>query len=84
MPVLSQQKPNVISHRDEADLTKAKLNPKLSAVDFDEDGKVFFMTLDRARSSAEFVFARASRLYPVYWLSVLMTAAAVTACNLPV
>ena len=48
MPVLSQQKPTVISHGDEADLSKAKLNPRLSAVDFDEDGKVFFMTLDRA------------------------------------
>ena len=48
MSVLNKQKPSVISRKEEADLSKARLNVKLSAVDFDEEGKYFYMTLDRA------------------------------------
>jgi hypothetical protein len=48
MSVLNKRKLSVISRKEEADLSKAKLNVKLSAVDFDEEGKYFYMTLDRA------------------------------------
>lgn len=45
-------------------------------------GFVIFMTLDRVQSSADFVRARVSRLYPTYWFSVLLTASAVTLFSL--
>ena len=48
MPVFNTAKSTVISRQEDADLSKANLNPKLSAVDFDEDGKFFYMTVDRA------------------------------------
>ena len=48
MPVFSSARPTVLSREEEADLSKAALNPKLSAVDFDEDGQFFYMTVDRA------------------------------------
>lgn len=48
MPVLSKRKPTVIARKDDADLAKAKLDAGLSAVDFDDDGQYFYMTLDRA------------------------------------
>jgi len=48
MPIFNAAKATVISRQEDADLSKATLNPKLSAVDFDEDGKFFFMTIDRA------------------------------------
>jgi peptidoglycan/LPS O-acetylase OafA/YrhL len=37
------------------------------------------MTLCRTRSGAEFIVSRFSRLYPAYWLAVLLTAAVVNA-----
>lgn len=46
-------------------------------------GFVILMTLDRVRSAEDFALARASRLFPTYWLSVLLTTAAVTVFALP-
>jgi peptidoglycan/LPS O-acetylase OafA/YrhL len=46
-------------------------------------GFVILMTLDRVRGAEDFALARASRLFPTYWLSVLFTAAAVTVFALP-
>ena len=36
-------------------------------------GFVIFMTLDRTRSAMDFVVSRFSRLYPAYWVSVMLT-----------
>lgn len=36
-------------------------------------GFVIFMTLDRTESAMDFVVTRFSRLYPAYWVSVLLT-----------
>lgn len=36
-------------------------------------GFVIFMTLERVKTTKEFVVARFSRLYPTYWVSVLFT-----------
>ncbi len=46
-------------------------------------GFVILMTLERVRGAEDFALARASRLFPTYWLSVLLTAAAVTIFALP-
>jgi peptidoglycan/LPS O-acetylase OafA/YrhL len=46
-------------------------------------GFVILMTLERVRDTEDFALARASRLFPTYWLSVLLTAAAVTVFALP-
>jgi len=48
MPVLSKQKAVVILHQEDADLSRGRLDAGLSAVDFDEEGKYFYMTMDRA------------------------------------
>jgi len=48
MPVFSSGKSTVISRQEELDLAKGALSPKLSAVEFDEDGQFFYMTIDRA------------------------------------
>lgn len=48
MPVMNKQKAVVIFRKDEADLSKGRLDAGLSAVDFDDDGKFFYMTMDRA------------------------------------
>lgn len=37
-------------------------------------GFVIFLTLNRTHSALDFVFARFSRLYPVYWTAVTLTA----------
>ena len=46
-------------------------------------GFVIFMTLDRVRGSGDFVLARVSRLYPTYWVSVLLTATVIALAALP-
>jgi hypothetical protein len=48
MTIFEKGKSAVISSQDDADLSKALYNKKLSAVDFDDNGKFFFMTIDRA------------------------------------
>lgn len=39
-------------------------------------GFVIFMTLERTRSSADFAFARFTRLFPAYWAAIMLTTAA--------
>jgi peptidoglycan/LPS O-acetylase OafA/YrhL len=46
-------------------------------------GFVILMTVDRARSPADFVFSRASRLFPTYWVAVLLTALTLRAVQMP-
>lgn len=46
-------------------------------------GFVIFMSLERTRTSLDFVVSRASRLYPVYWAAVLLTFAVTAAFGLP-
>ena len=46
-------------------------------------GFVILMTLDRCKRPLDFVFARFSRLYPVYWVAVIFTFAVVSICGLP-
>lgn len=41
-------------------------------------GFVIFLTLDRTRHAADFVFSRFSRLYPVYWAAIFVTFFATT------
>ena len=36
-------------------------------------GFVIFMTLDRTRNAMDFVVSRFSRLYPAYWVSIVLT-----------
>jgi len=48
MAIFEKGKLAVISELGDADLSKASLNKSLSAVDFDDDGKFFYMTIDRA------------------------------------
>lgn len=40
-------------------------------------GFVIFMTLEHTRNSADFAFARFTRLFPAYWAAVLLTSAMV-------
>ena len=46
-------------------------------------GFVIFMSLERVRSPLDFVVARASRLYPVYWAAVALTFAVTALAGLP-
>jgi peptidoglycan/LPS O-acetylase OafA/YrhL len=46
-------------------------------------GFVIFLTLDRVRSTADFAFARFSRLFPTYWAAVLLTWTIVSLFGLP-
>jgi peptidoglycan/LPS O-acetylase OafA/YrhL len=46
-------------------------------------GFVILMTLARCRTAGDFVFARFLRLYPAYWVSVLVTFALMTLFPLP-
>ncbi|MBL8262497.1 MAG: acyltransferase [Xanthomonadaceae bacterium] len=46
-------------------------------------GFVIFMTLDRARSAADFVVSRFSRLFPAYWTALLLTTLVVHAIGMP-
>lgn len=41
-------------------------------------GFVIFMTVEKCKNSSEFVFRRFSRLYPVFWTCMLITAAVLT------
>jgi peptidoglycan/LPS O-acetylase OafA/YrhL len=50
---------------------------------FGVSGFVILMTLERSRSAADFVIARASRLFPAYWLALLATFAVLLAFPLP-
>ncbi len=45
-------------------------------------GFVIFMSITNAKSLKEFWIARVARLYPVYWLSLLIAALVCTACIL--
>ena len=46
-------------------------------------GFVIFMTLDRTHTAMDFVVSRFSRLYPAYWVSVLLTFAITHWLGLP-
>jgi peptidoglycan/LPS O-acetylase OafA/YrhL len=46
-------------------------------------GFVILMTVDRARSPADFVFSGVSRLFPTYWVAVLLTALTLRAVQMP-
>lgn len=46
-------------------------------------GFVILMSLERARSAADFVVSRVSRLFPAYWCAVALTALLVWACGMP-
>jgi peptidoglycan/LPS O-acetylase OafA/YrhL len=46
-------------------------------------GFVICMTLERTRRSLDFVVSRFSRLYPVYWASIIVTTAVVWTFGLP-
>jgi peptidoglycan/LPS O-acetylase OafA/YrhL len=50
---------------------------------FGVSGFVILMTLERSRSAADFVIARASRLFPAYWVALLATFAVLLAFPLP-
>jgi peptidoglycan/LPS O-acetylase OafA/YrhL len=46
-------------------------------------GFVIFMTLDRTQAPMDFVVSRLSRLYPAYWLAVVLTFAVTHTLGLP-
>lgn len=46
-------------------------------------GFVIFMTLERTKAPLDFLVSRASRLYPVYWVSVALTYTVVALFGLP-
>lgn len=46
-------------------------------------GFVIFMTLERTRTAADFLVSRFSRLYPTYWLAVMLTFGITHALGLP-
>jgi O-antigen/teichoic acid export membrane protein/peptidoglycan/LPS O-acetylase OafA/YrhL len=46
-------------------------------------GFVIFMTLSKTRTALDFLISRFSRLYPVYWVAVLVTFALLTLAPLP-
>ncbi len=46
-------------------------------------GFVIFMTLDRTRTTTDFVVARFARLYPAYWAAMLLTFTVVSLFGLP-
>ncbi len=46
-------------------------------------GFVIFMSLERVRSPLDFIVARASRLYPVYWAAISLTFAVTAIFGLP-
>ena len=46
-------------------------------------GFVITWTLERSRTGGDFVFARFSRLFPSYWICVLVTGTAITVIPLP-
>jgi len=50
---------------------------------FGVSGFVILMTLERCRTASDFVLARASRLFPAYWVAVLATFAVLLAFPLP-
>jgi len=46
-------------------------------------GFVIFMSLERSRGGREFALARARRLFPAYWVSMLLTAGTLAVVTLP-
>mgnify|MGYP000220361053 CR=1 FL=1 len=46
-------------------------------------GFVIFMTLERTRTAMGFVVSRFSRLFPAYWVAILMSAAVVYSIGMP-
>ncbi|MGI0116402.1 acyltransferase family protein [Zooshikella sp. RANM57] len=46
-------------------------------------GFVIFLTLNRTKSALGFITARFSRLFPVYWLAVILTTSVVNLVGLP-
>jgi len=46
-------------------------------------GFVIFMTLQKVKSSGDFAFKRFTRLYPTYWICLIITFAAITLFGLP-
>jgi peptidoglycan/LPS O-acetylase OafA/YrhL len=46
-------------------------------------GFVIFMTLERTRTAMDFVVSRFSRLFPAYWVAILLSAAVVYSIGMP-
>lgn len=46
-------------------------------------GFVIFMTLERTRTAMSFVVSRFSRLFPAYWVAILLSAAVVYSIGMP-
>ena len=46
-------------------------------------GFVIFMTLERTRTAMDFVVSRFSRLFPAYWVAILMSVAVVYTIGMP-
>ncbi|MCW5567394.1 MAG: acyltransferase [Dokdonella sp.] len=46
-------------------------------------GFVIFMTLERTRTALDFVVSRFSRLFPAYWVAILLSAAVVYTIGMP-
>ncbi len=46
-------------------------------------GYVIFMTLDRTQTAGDFIVARFARLYPMYWVAMLITFIVVRIAGLP-
>ena len=47
MAIFEKAKLEVVSEKDLADMSTASLNKHLSVVDFNDDGKYFYITIDR-------------------------------------
>jgi peptidoglycan/LPS O-acetylase OafA/YrhL len=46
-------------------------------------GFVIFLTLDKTAHSVDFIVSRLSRLYPAYWISIILTFSVITIFSLP-
>lgn len=46
-------------------------------------GFVIFMTLERTRTAMDFIVSRFSRLFPAYWVAILLSAAVVYSIGMP-
>jgi peptidoglycan/LPS O-acetylase OafA/YrhL len=46
-------------------------------------GFVIFMTLEKTKRSLDFLISRFARLYPAYWVAIILTFTIVSLCGLP-
>lgn len=63
--------------------TPINLGAQSVALFFVISGFVILMTLDRSKHVTDFVISRFSRLYPVFWVSILITFSIVHLADLP-